>query len=272
MSATETTAEDGAVRPDGSVSRPGEGLWISERKAEDGGPGPLVVLVHGAMDRSSGMARVQSHLRDLHVLRYDRRGYGRSWQAGAPSLSGHAQDLVAVMAERPGVVVGHSYGGAVALLASTLRPDLIRAVGAYEAPLPSADGQAFGAIMKDMEGEQVAEWFLRAALGDKAWESYAPGIQEARRREGPAFLAEGVGLRTPPIVFDPADVTVPVVVGTGSRSHERYAGFATRLVRVTGAELVVVEGAEHSAHLSHPVEFAHLVRRVVARVGEWPPA
>ena len=40
---------------------------------------PLVVLVHGSMDRMAGLAKVARRLApDHHVLRYDRRGYGHS--------------------------------------------------------------------------------------------------------------------------------------------------------------------------------------------------
>ena len=40
---------------------------------------PLVVLVHGTMDRSTGMLKVSRRLDSrFRVVRYDRRGYGRS--------------------------------------------------------------------------------------------------------------------------------------------------------------------------------------------------
>jgi pimeloyl-ACP methyl ester carboxylesterase len=41
-------------------------------------PGPPVVLVHGAPERSSTFNRVLELLGDLPVTVYDRRGYGRS--------------------------------------------------------------------------------------------------------------------------------------------------------------------------------------------------
>ena len=46
-------------------------------------PGPLVVLVHGSMDRSASFIRTERHLDGRHVVRYDRRGYGRSVETGA---------------------------------------------------------------------------------------------------------------------------------------------------------------------------------------------
>ena len=37
---------------------------------------PLVVLIHGSMDRGAGLLRLSRRLdHDHHVLRYDRRGY-----------------------------------------------------------------------------------------------------------------------------------------------------------------------------------------------------
>src|SRR5207237_1179460 len=99
---------------------------------------PLVVLVHGTMDRSTSFHRVMSFLPDCSVIAYDRRGYARSRFASpaAESLADHVDDLLEVLDGRPAVVVGHSYGGDVALGAAVRRPDLVRAVAAFEAPMP----------------------------------------------------------------------------------------------------------------------------------------
>jgi pimeloyl-ACP methyl ester carboxylesterase len=61
------------------------GLHVVERGA--GAPGPLVVLVHGSLDRCAAFARVVAAepLAGLHTIRYDRRGYGRSIHAGPPA-------------------------------------------------------------------------------------------------------------------------------------------------------------------------------------------
>ena len=78
---------------------------------------PLVALVHGSMDRSAGLLKLSRRLDDDHrVLRYDRRGYGRSAPHPGPfGMDGQVDDLVALLDERPAVVFGHSYGGNVAL-------------------------------------------------------------------------------------------------------------------------------------------------------------
>ena len=88
-------------------------LWVEEAGPEDA---PLVVLAHGSMDRSTSFAKVMRRLRDdLRVLTYDRRGYGRSVTVGGPfTMAQQVEDLFSVMADRVGVVVGHSYGGDLA--------------------------------------------------------------------------------------------------------------------------------------------------------------
>jgi pimeloyl-ACP methyl ester carboxylesterase len=222
------------------------------------------------MDRSAGMARVIGHLRDLHVVRYDRRGYGRSWAAGTTDLAGHAEDLITVLAGRPAVVVGHSMGGAVALAAAARRPDLVRGVGAYESPLPEPGSAPEPGDDEAAKDQRVAERFLRRMIGDQAWESLAPGIQEARRREGPALVADGRALRASPPAFDPTAVTVPVVAGTGSDSPERFGRYAERIAVATKGELLVLEGADHGVHLRHPALFAEFVRQVLRVAGWWP--
>ena len=121
---------------DGAWTTPA-GLYVHEA-----GPGPLVVLVHGVMDRSNGMLRTRRILQpEMRIVRYDRRGYGRS-RPGAPVVTDFARqvdDLAEVLAGRPAVVVGHSFGGILALALAEQHPDLVRSVVAYEAPMMWAD-------------------------------------------------------------------------------------------------------------------------------------
>src|SRR5919112_549988 len=60
-----------------------EGSSHGEAFGGAGAPGPLVVLVHGSLDRCAAFARVVAAeaLAGLHTIRYDRRGYGRSIDA-----------------------------------------------------------------------------------------------------------------------------------------------------------------------------------------------
>jgi pimeloyl-ACP methyl ester carboxylesterase len=245
------------------------GLYVTERGA--GAPGPLVVLVHGSLDRSAAFARVVAAepLTGLHTLRYDRRGYGRSVDAGPPAgLDDHVDDLLAVVDGRPAVVAGHSYGGLVALVASVRAPDVVRAVAAFEPPQPWVPwwpGTSPGAAAAAAAPADAAEAFMRRMVGDARWEALPERTREDRRREGTALAAELRSVRTAPTPpLDPADVRVPLVLGRGSRSAAHLRRSAAELARaVPHAVLVEIDGAEHGAHLSHPAAFAAWVRRAV---------
>ncbi|MGI9031478.1 MAG: alpha/beta fold hydrolase [Ilumatobacteraceae bacterium] len=97
--------------------------------------------MHGSLDRSAGLLKLSRRLDvDHRVVRYDRRGYGRSVEAGGPfTMEAHVGDLAAVLDGRPAVVFGHSYGGNVALALAQRQPAQVRAVGVYETPLSWLD-------------------------------------------------------------------------------------------------------------------------------------
>jgi len=258
------------------------GLDLTEHVPDGGdGAGPLVVLVHGSLDRAGSFARVTRRLPDLHTVAYDRRGYHRSRHVLPvhDSLDGHVDDLLSVMAGRPSVVVGHSYGGDVALGAA-LRSGgdgPVLAVGAFEPPMPwlgtwaTRPRPALPAPAED-DPAMAAERFFRRMVGDSAWERLPEEARQARRADGAALAAELADMRTAGAPFDVTALAVPAVFGRGTRSLPHHRAPADWLVaHVPGAELVEIEGAAHGAHLTHPDGFARFVRTVVARAGSPTP-
>lgn len=259
------------------------GLAVHEHEADGSADAstPPVVLVHGTMDRATSLAKVARRLPDLRVVRYDRRGYGdsRLGADGAPvpiaaTVDEQVEDLVAVIGTTPAVVVGHSMGGTVALAAADRHPDLVVAVGAYESPRPWVpwwpSSSAGGRVAHDAEidASTAAERFMRRMIGDAQWERLPPSSRRTRRAEGPALVADMVSIRTGAAYADDA-VTCPVVAARGGDSTDHHARASEELARaVPDGELLVVPGARHGAHLTHPDEFAAFVRRVVARAVE----
>lgn len=242
----------------------------------EGSPPPPLVLVHGSMDRSAGFARVAGRLQGRHVVRYDRRGYGRSRSAGPPvGVDGHVEDLLALVAARAGgraAVVGHSYGGVVALAAAARSPEVVVAVGAFEAPLswlpwwPS--GTAGGAAMARSEADggdpgDAADAFLCRVLGEERWLGLPSATRRERRLEGPALVAELASLRSGAAPFDLDALPVPVVAGHGTRSDPHHRRAADHLAERTGGFPFVIDGAQHGAHLSHPEAFAAFAEAVL---------
>lgn len=246
---------------------PGTGEAI-EHQAGDPGPDSLpVVMVHGSLDRSTSFMRTARRLPDLEVILYDRRGYSRSraLRPIATDIDTHVDDLFDVIAGRRVAVVGHSLGGLVALAAAQRDPDLVRAVGAFEAPLPWNDWwpSRSRAFVSENPGDFAQGFFDRVA-GAGSWARLTEKGKMARRADGPALVAELAAIRADRPLVDLELIRVPTFAGRGSRSleHHRHAA-AIVAETVPGAQLIEIEGAAHGAHLTHPDAFARMVRSVV---------
>jgi pimeloyl-ACP methyl ester carboxylesterase len=236
---------------------------------------PLVVLVHGTLDRANSFRRTIMRLPDLRVVAYDRRGYSSSRGEGGPvDLGGHIDDLRAVVREAvgdgpPATVVGHSLGGVVAIGAALAEPELFASVAAYEPPMPwlgaeeLSDGQSSGLTVLD-DPDAMVESFFRRQAGDSTWEGLADAARADRLADGPALMTDLRSLRsTEP--FDVAQLAMPALFGVGGeRSEARHrAAHEWLLEHVPGADGIVIEAAGHGAHLTHPDKFALFVRRAV---------
>ena len=234
---------------------------------------PLVVLIHGTMDRSASFARAARRLPEMRVITYDRRGYGRSAALGpATGIATHVGDLTAILAGAPATVIGHSFGGDVALAFAVEHPELTIAVAAFEPPMPWLPWWPEGGASRDIQArgvhdpEEVAEQFFRLVAGDDAWDSLPEQTKADRRREGPAVLSDIAALTDGPPPFSVealAGLPMPVFLGTGecSKAHQREG--TARLASEIGVPVEVIGGAHHGAHRSHPGDFAEWVRHIV---------
>lgn len=225
---------------------------------------PLVALIHGSLDRSAGMARLARALATrARVLRYDRRGYGRSWpHAGPFSVADQVDDLVECLRGRSAILVGHSYGGNIALAAAERLGDKVLGVSTYETPLSWLDwwpADTAGGMSIDAGPEMAAERFLVRLVGQEVWNSLPERTKAARRREGVALVGELGSLRLAP-PWSPSGVRCTVLCGVGSRArdHHRRAG-EWLSAACDRADLVVIDGAGHAAPNTHATEFSTLL-------------
>lgn len=237
------------------------------------GSGPAVVLVHGAMDRALGLAAVARHLDGRRVVRYDRRGYGRSVALGPGALADHARDLVGVLGPLGGeaVVVGHSYGGLVALAAAGLAPERLAAVGAYEPPTPWHPDWVAGIERWRGDPTRAVDLVVEHAVGPERWARAPASFRAARHAEGPALLAEmselvAGGPGVAPSELGP--VPVPAVLAHGSASPPHVArGLEDLGRRLDLGPPEVLDGPAHRAPVTHPAALAAWVARVEGRAG-----
>jgi pimeloyl-ACP methyl ester carboxylesterase len=260
------------------------GLWASSA----GPPGrPLIVLIHGSMDRSSGLVKLSRRLvTDFTVVRYDRRGYGRSASTGSDSSMGdQVDDLVEVIdchralhdrsthdrsKTSAATLFGHSFGGNIALAAAAGHPDLTNSVITYETPLswlPWWPTSTAGAVAIDRgDPGDAAEAFMRRMIGDERWERLPPSSRAARRSEGAAMVAELTDLRDHP-PWAPDEVRLPVLALAGERGRDHHrrstAYLAEHLVNCRSS---IVADASHAGPNTHPDAVAASIRSFLALI------
>jgi pimeloyl-ACP methyl ester carboxylesterase len=249
-------------------------IWSEEAGPDDA---PLVVVIHGSMDRATGMLKVSRQLDErFRVLRYDRRGYGRSHPHPGPfTVDANVDDLVNLLDGRRSVLVGHSYGGDVALAAADRHPHLVAGVAVYETPLswlPWWPGNTAGSVAvatAQRDPEEAAEVFMRRMIGSERWDALPERTRETRRAEGLAMVGELSDLRRH-AAWDPARITCPVVVSFGGNGAAHHRRGMTHASEILTCPLVELDGCRHDAPLSDAQRFtARVVEPVLRAAG--PP-
>lgn len=157
---------------------------------EERGSGEPVVLIHGSAVKDDLLPVADELAREgYRVVRYHRRGYGTSSPLDGPvSIEDQSRDCAALL-RGLGIarvhVVGHSYGGVIALQLALDAPEMVHSLALLEPALillvPS--GQA---MMQQMT--PVVEMYQR---GDKeqAVEAFMKGIS---RPNAPQILDEAI--------------------------------------------------------------------------------
>ena len=220
----------------------------------------LVILIHGTLDRAAGMARLARLVEARHrTIRFDRRGYGAHCDHPGPfTVADNANDVIQMMAGRRSVLIGHSYGGNVALAVAAKMPDLVIGVTTYETPLSWFDWwphDTAGGTALIADPQDAAETFLVRMIGRERWNQVPEKTKAQRRREGRALRGELLDLRSH-VPWHAEQIVVPVLCGVGSLAMPHHVDGASRLAEMLGnARLVTIVGAGHGAPVSHPRDF-----------------
>lgn len=239
---------------------------------------PLMVLVHGSMDRSAGLLKLSRRLdSSFEVLRYDRRGYGRSIASAGPyAMSDQVADLAELLtahthSRQAAFVFGHSYGGNVALALADQHPELVAALAVYEAPLSWLEwwpGNSPGGTALSLgDPGDAAEAFMRRLMGDDGWERLSASKRETRRVEGAAMVGELADLRRDE-PWSASEIGVPVLAMCGEDSkphHQRATELLPEILRDCRSEQI--PGAGHFGPYSHPDLVAERLAAFIESVG-----
>ena len=197
---------------------------------------------------------------------------------------------------QPAILVGHSLGGMLSLMAGRLRPDLVRAVVMLDSPVVAGWRAMFWRVAKRQGwGDRISParlslkrrnvWPDRAAarahfMAKPMFAAFAPGVLDDYLEHGLAPHPEGVQLRfTREVETEiyrglPHDMgsvlagAYPVPIGFigGTESVElRQAGLdATR--KLVGANFMQIDGGGHLFPMESPALAGRLTREMIDRL------
>ncbi len=256
----------------------------------DSGEGPVIVLVHGQPGQAADWHDVATALASAHrVLVPDRPGYGRTGGT-AVGLAANADALGQLLDDRGvklATVVGHSFGGGVALALALRRAELVGGlVLVGSVGTASSLGRQDRLLGLPLVGEglaftglEISRWALpalrrrsrRLPPAMASWLQAVPGPWPAAdKRRGPSaatwrsFVAEQRALlaETPAIEARLSSVLAPTAVVAGGRDRVVPARAAADLAgAIPGAELVWVPGAGHLVPQEAPDVLVEIVSR-----------
>lgn len=249
------------------------------------GAGPVLLLHCSAGSGRQWEGLVRALEGDRYAIAPDLYGYGEAgpWPGPGPiTLSAEAAravDAVAAEAE-PLDVVGHSYGGAVALRLAMEQARRIRSLTLIEPVAfhvlrhgPARDRRLLGSVHRIAAAmiEGVLSGDYQAAMqcfvdywnGDGAWAATDPAARRRIARHAPKIVLDfhaAINEETTPAEYGGA-FSFPVRIMRGNRSPEPARRVAELLgEHIPGARLVTVAGAGHMLPLSHPAETLAVVR------------
>jgi len=251
----------------------GVSLHVEER-----GAGAPILCIHGSGSSAAfwGDALAELGTRG-RAIAYDRRGHFRSERPDpyATNVHEHADDAAALLValeSAPAVVIGRSYGGAVALDLALRRPELVRALALLEGDAPSLDERSARWVAEvetqvlaaaERDPSTVGETLLRTVAGD-AWDSFPESAREILTGNGPAIVAE---LRAgfPVVTCEQlGGIGCPTLFVSGEDSPSWVAELAERMAAAMPAARADVVGGGHLVDPAHPVVLA-FVDEVLAR-------
>lgn len=245
-------------------------------------PAPVVLAVHGVTGHGGRWRELaETELTGARVLAPDLRGHGRSPAEPPWSLERHAADLVDVLdaaGVEAAVVLGHSFGGAVALHLALTAPHRVRALVLLDPAIGIAGGHALEAARDsctpqtwadpqsavaakahDWPGvplrlveDEVAAHLHRHADGRWAWRTCAPAVVAAWGEMARPPVLPPTGLRT--LVVPARQVQPPFL-------SESYA---LALAARPGVSVHPLDCGHMVGHLE-PAAVGALVREVLVR-------
>jgi pimeloyl-ACP methyl ester carboxylesterase len=267
-----------AVAVAAQAPRPLQRITVNgaELEYETGGTGDPVLLIHGSgVAATFAPTMTEPSLKGYRLIRYHRRGYAGSSRAPVPfTVKDQAADAAALL-KTLGIarahVVGHSYGGQIALQLALDAPSIVRSLAIMEPPIFNASGPSPFAKLEAMyasgDKQGAMATFSQMSYGPD-WRTLAarvPGgpaqverdVDTVFQSEAPAMISWGFGAE------QAARITQPIVYITGGGAH----GGSLKQLRtwMPTIEDVVVPGVTHAMLMQDPKAVADAIASFLAR-------
>ena len=257
------------------------------RLLERPGTGPTFVLLHGIPGSARCWEPLIGQLADAHVVAPDLLGFGESSRSDDKvelHAENQAQLLSAVLDEidvSKAVIVGHDFGGPIALELIRHRPDLVgglvlAATNTFgDTPIPMPLRlillPGIGPILERLLLSRAAQrMMLRQGVGSNATR-LDPGTYLGDRSQSRATrLIFGHSLRNLATLYEPiaaalGSVLVPTLVIWGDRDPFFDVETGRRTAdAISGARFELLAGAGHFLPAERPVELAALLESLAA--------
>lgn len=249
---------------------------------DDTGEGPAIVLVHaGIADRSMWSEHLPALARGGHrAVAVDLPGFGEAPESATAPWLAVLSTMDELGIERA-VLVGNSFGGAVALRIAALAPERVRALLLISAPPP--DLEPSDALQEVWRAEEEAyergdiDGALEVVVA--AWTlSDAPAALRARvavmQRRAYEHAAAAGPYEEPldPLEGDPTALTrlqMPALVTAGERDMPDFRDGAVALAQaMPHARHALIAGAGHLAPLETPDAFRALLLELLEDLGD----
>lgn len=254
-----------------------------------------VVLLHSSGSSSRQWGRLAERLAprfDVRTVDFHGHGARDAW-AGSRRLTlvDDAALVAPILAEAGRVhIVGHSYGGAVALQVATMWPACIASVAVYEPVLfrwlfaaepesaaarePWTIAEAIRRALSRGDAEGAAQRFLDYWGGDGTWAAMTPERRASQAARMRSVLAHFDALaRDVPSAARLRRLQAPMLFLSGAATVASTARIAALLrSALPGARQVTLRGAGHLGPITHPDVFNDAIEQFLCLAEASAPA
>ena len=247
---------------------------------EERGSGPAIVLLHDGLLHSASWDEVwQSLAGKYHVIRYDRRGYGRS-EAATSSFS-PTDDLAKLLRHLQvphAVIIGSSSGGALAIDFAIQHPETVDGLFLIGPVLHGMEYSAEFRERANRNNEPMARDDVDGMARNWSRDKFliAGANARARRKVYDELVANAAKLKeydgaleeklSPPASERLDEIKAPALILVGSGDIADVQAHAAAInAGIRGSQRIEVKGAGHLIQLEKPDEVVQKLEKFAER-------